>query len=310
MTHAPRIAVVGSCNADIVAFVERAPERGETVAGLRSATGPGGKGANQAIAAARLGAVVGFVGAVGADAMGDLMRAALVGSGVDVTQLRTTADATGSAHIVVEAGGANRIVVVPGANGSLEALTPADRRLVAESDLLLVQLELPLEVVVEACLAARAAGTRVLLTPAPVRALPGELLAAVDVLVPNEHEALQIAGAGEVEEAIAALSALVPDVVVTLGERGGVHAGPGGERDVFGTPAVEAVDTTAAGDTFVGSLALALGEGRAWSHALERAAAAAAISVSRADRHGRRSARAARKGRETPLPGGCRRRRP
>ena len=281
MTRAPRIAVVGSCNADVVAFVDRAPERGETVAGLRSATFPGGKGANQAIAAARLGAAVGFVGAVGADVMGELMRSALADSGVDVTQLRTTGAATGSAHIVVEAGGANRIVVVPGANGSLTELTAADRRLVGGSDLLLVQLELPLEVVVEACVVARAAGTRVVLTPSPVRALPAELLAAVDVLVPNEHEALQIAAVDGVKEAIATLAALVPDLVVTLGERGGVHVGPGGARDEFATPAVEAVDTTAAGDTFVGALALALGEGRAWPLALERAAAAAAISVSR-----------------------------
>ena len=279
---APRITVVGSCNADLVAFVERAPERGETVSGLRSTTGPGGKGANQAIAAARLGGAVSFVGAVGADAMGAMLRDALVAAGVDATHLRTVERETGSAHIVVESGGANRIVVVPGANGSVTSLSDADRQLIAASDLLLVQLELPLAVVLDAGRAAREAGARVILTPAPVLPLPEDLLEVVDVLVPNQHEARQLADAADVEEAIAALSLQVPHVVVTLGEQGGVHVGPAGERDVFSAPEVDAVDTTAAGDTFVGALAVALGQGQPWSRALVRAAAAAAISVSRA----------------------------
>jgi ribokinase len=279
--RAPRITVVGSCNVDIAAFVERAPESGETVSGLRSASGPGGKGANQAIAAARLGGAVSFIGAVGADAMGVTLRGALAGAGVDVAQLRTAEQETGSAHIVVESGGANRIVVIPGANASVTALNAADLKLIASSDLLLVQLELPLEVVVEASQAARAAGTRVILTPAPVLPLPDALVASVDVLVPNEHEALRLADAAELEDAIAALSLQVPDLVVTLGERGGVHVGPSGARDAFAAPIVEAVDTTAAGDTFVGALAVSIGWGREWPVALARAAAAAAISVSR-----------------------------
>jgi ribokinase len=279
--RAPRITVVGSCNVDIAVFVERAPRSGETVSGLRSTRGPGGKGANQAIAAARLGGEVSFVGAVGADAMGDLMRSALVEAAVDVAHLRTAEHETGAAYIVVEAGGANRIVVVAGANGSVTSLSAADRRLIAGSDLMLVQLELPLAVVVEASQAARAAGTRVILTPAPVVPLPDELVAAVDVLVPNQHEALQLADAGGIDEAIAALSIHVPDLVVTLGGRGGIHVGADSARHAFSAPAVEAVDTTAAGDTFVGALAVALGQGQEWPLALERAAAAAAISVSR-----------------------------
>jgi ribokinase len=121
----------------------------------------------------------------------------------------------------------------------------------------------------------------VILTPAPVLPLPDDLVAAVDVLVPNQHEALQLAGAAGIDEAIAALSIRVPDLVVTLGERGGVHVGPDGTRHAFRAPAVEAVDTTAAGDTFVGALAVALGQGRQWPLALDRAAAAAAISVGR-----------------------------
>ena len=121
-----------------------------------------------------------------------------------------------------------------------------------------------------------------ILTPAPVLPLPEDLLEVVDVLVPNLHEARQLADAADVEEAIAALSLQVPHVVVTLGDQGGVHVGPAGERDVFSAPEVDAVDTTAAGDTFVGALAVALGQGQPWSRALVRAAAAAAISVSRA----------------------------
>jgi ribokinase len=279
--RAPRITVVGSCNVDITAFVERAPERGETVSGLRSTSGPGGKGANQAIAAARLGGEVSFIGAVGSDPMGDTVRNALADAGVDVTHLRTAAQETGSAHIVVETGGANRIVVLRGANGSVTSLSPSERELIAAGDILLVQLELPLEVVIEASVAARAGGTRVILTPAPVVPLPDELVAAIDVLVPNEHEALLLADAAVIDEALAVLSLQVPDLVVTLGERGGVHIGPAGARHVFAAPAVEAVDTTAAGDTFVGALAVALGRGRDWPLALERAVAAAAIAVGR-----------------------------
>jgi ribokinase len=278
---APRVVGVGSCNMDIAVFVERAPERGETVSGTHSMTSPGGKGANQAIAAARLGASVGFVGAVGGDAHGTALRAAFERAGVDVSLLRTVEEETGTAQIVVEDSGANRIVIVPGANATLTALTADDRALVGESDLLLLQLESPLEVVIEAAGVAREAGTRVVLTPAPARPLPDELTRSLDVLVPNEHEALQIAGADELEAAIATLVSRVPDLVVTLGERGGVHAGEDGEVTPFATPIVDAVDTTAAGDTFVGALALALGEGRQWPAALELAAAAAAISVGR-----------------------------
>jgi ribokinase len=278
---APRIVVVGSCNMDIAVFVERAPERGETVSGTHSMTSPGGKGANQAIAAARLGASVGFVGAVGCDAHGTALRAAFERAGVDVSLLRTVEEETGTAQIVVEDSGANRIVVVAGANGTLTALTAEDRELVADSDLLLLQLESPLDVVIEAAHVAHEAATRVVLTPAPARPLPDELVRLLAVLVPNEHEALQIAGADELEAAIATLVSRVPDLVVTLGERGGVHAGEDGEVTPFATPIVDAVDTTAAGDTFVGALALALGEGRQWPAALELAAAAAAISVGR-----------------------------
>jgi ribokinase len=281
VSSAPRIAVLGSANMDIVAFVERAPESGETVTGTGVKLGCGGKGANQAIAAARLGAAVSFIGAVGADGYGEALRAAFGSAGVDTTLLRRSDEPTGTAHIVVDASGANRIVVVPGANGALRSLTAEDERLIAESDVLLLQLESPLEVVVEGARVARAAGTRVVLTPAPARALPDELTRSVDLLVPNEHEALLVAGRDELDTAIELLVTRVRDVVVTRGERGGVHATGDGARTWFSTPAVEAVDTTAAGDTFVGALAVGIGERRAWPEALARAAAAAAISVGR-----------------------------
>jgi ribokinase len=267
----PRIAVVGSCNVDIVAFVDRAPGRGETIAASSSVRGPGGKGANQAIAAALLGGAVSLIGAVGADAMGDELRAALVAGGVDVAHLRTADVETGTALIVVEPDGANRIVIVAGANATLTSLLPDERQLIADCDLLLVQLELPIEAIVEACTVARAAGTRVVLTPSPVRELPVELVAAVDVLVANELEADQIGAA----------AARVPDRVVTLGALGGFHVGSDGVQRAFASPIVDAVDTTGAGDTFVGALAVALGEGIDWPEALDRAAVAAAISVGR-----------------------------
>jgi ribokinase len=172
--------------------------------------------------------------------------------------------------------------VVPGANGTLTALTAVDRALIEQSDLLLLQLESPLEVVLEAARVAHAAATRVVLTPAPAQRLPDELVELVDVLVPNEHEALQLADTDELELAIGVLGARIPDLVVTLGERGGVHVGHDGVATAFATPVVDVVDTTAAGDTFVGALALALGRGEVWPAALELAAAAAAISVGRA----------------------------
>jgi ribokinase len=267
---------------DISAFVERAPERGETVSGISSKTSPGGKGANQAIAAARLGARVSFIGAVGDDGYGRALRTAFEDAGVDTSLLRSVEEETGSALIVVEQSGANRIVVIPGANAAVTALTPADRELIEASSFLLLQLESPLEVVIEAARVARSAGTAVVLTPAPARPLPDELLGCVDVLVPNEHEALLVAGSDDLETAIEVLASQVPVLVVTLGERGGIKVADG-VRATFAAPLVEAVDTTAAGDTFVGALTVAFwDEHSSWPEMLERAAAAAAISVGRA----------------------------
>ncbi|MFD7873403.1 ribokinase [Streptomyces sp. NPDC059766] len=276
-----RIVVLGSTNMDLVAYVEKAPQRGETVTGREFRTIPGGKGANQAIAAARAGAGVAMIGAVGNDSFGTRLRSTLEDSGVDTGLLRTAEGPSGTAHIVVDDEGGNAIVVVPGANGTVDRLTPADDHLLASADTLLLQLEIPLRAVVAGARAARAHGVRTVLTPAPAQPLPPDLLAAVDLLVPNEHEAAALTGRTDPREAALALLDQVPEVVVTLGATGSLYAARGAEPLTVPAPRVTAVDSTGAGDTFVGALAVALGEGRPVREALAWAATAAALSVQR-----------------------------
>lgn len=273
--------MLGSANIDLVAYVATAPLRGQTVLGREFRTVPGGKGANQAIAAARAGGEVRMIGAVGDDAFGTELRAALERSGVDTARLRTVPGPTGTAHIVVDDQGGNAIVVVPSANATVTSLDDADLAALADCDVLLLQLELPLETVAAGAAAGRAAGVRVVLTPAPAQPLPASLLADVDLLVPNEHEAAALAGLTDPAAAVAALLAHSPEVVVTLGAAGCLYAARGGEPVRVPAPAVDAVDTTAAGDSFVGALAVALAEGRPIIAALEWATAAAALSVRR-----------------------------
>ncbi|MFJ2772701.1 ribokinase [Streptomyces sp. NPDC087300] len=282
MTPTPHIAVLGSANMDLVAYVAKAPQRGETVTGREFRTVPGGKGANQAVAAARAGATVSMIGAVGTDAYGAQLRAALEHSGVDTDLLRTVEAATGTAHIVVDDDGGNSIVVIPGANGTLTALAPGDEGLIASADTLLLQLEVPVEAVLAAAQAARRHGVRTVLTPAPARPLPPELLAAIDLLLPNEHEAAALTGiADDPRAAAGALLSQVPEVVITLGSRGSLYAARGAEPVMVPARRVTAVDTTGAGDTFAGTLAVALAEGNSVTDALGWASSAAALSVQR-----------------------------
>ncbi|MBB2915160.1 ribokinase [Streptosporangium becharense] len=276
------ISVFGSVNMDLVAYVEAAPAPGETVTGHTFGTIPGGKGANQAIAAARAGAEVAFLGAVGDDSFGPELRRTLAGAGVDVTNLRTVPGPSGIAHIVVEDGGGNSIIVVPGANGTMTAPSATDVEVISRSEILLLQLELPIEAVTAAARAARAAGTTVVLTPAPVQPLPAELLEAVDVLVANEHEAIAITGQADHERAMEELRGRVGWVIVTLGSRGALTAESDGQVVHVEARRVTAVDTTAAGDTFVGALAAARAEGQRPDQAVRFATAAAALSVQRA----------------------------
>ncbi|NYI04119.1 ribokinase [Allostreptomyces psammosilenae] len=279
------VAVLGSANADLVVTVGRAPGAGETVSGHGFTTTVGGKGLNQAVAAARAGARVRMVATVGDDVHGRLLRDTLAREGVDTDALRVHPGLpTGTAHITVEDDGENRIVVVPGANAATGA-HPDDLRALRDRPprVLLLQLEIPVPAVVAAARAVAPSGTRVVLTPAPVPrgGLPGDLLGQVDLLVPNQHEACALAGTGDLAEAVRWLLRRVPEVVVTLGARGCLHATRDGGHTVVPAVPVTAVDTTGAGDVFAGVLAVALAEGSPVDGALRRATAAAALSVTR-----------------------------
>ncbi|GAA2401862.1 MULTISPECIES: ribokinase [Streptomyces] len=275
------IVVLGSTNMDLVAYVEKAPQRGETVTGREFRTIPGGKGANQATAAARAGGDVLMIGAVGNDVYGTRLRSALEQSGVDTDDLRTVEGPSGTAHIVVDDEGGNAIVVIPGANGTLDHLSPGDEGVIADADTLLLQLEIPQAAVLAGARAARRHGVRTILTPSPARPLPDDLLGAIDLIVPNEHEAATLTGRTDPREAAGVLLDLVPEVVVTLGASGSLYAARGAEPLTVPAPKVTAVDSTGAGDTFVGALAVALGEGRPMPDALKWASCAAALSVQR-----------------------------
>ncbi|MFI9570936.1 ribokinase [Microbispora rosea] len=292
------ISVFGSANMDLVAYVAQAPKPGETITGREFRTIPGGKGANQAIAAARAGADVAFLGAVGDDAFGPGLRAALAEAGVDTAGLRVVPGPSGVAHIVVQDGGDNSIIVVPGANGAVTGPAGRDAEVIARSGALLLQLELPMDAVVAAARISRAAvrhaavphaavlhaaasRAEVILTPAPAAPLPAELVEAVDLIVPNEHEAAALTGRDDPGDALEALLDLVPEAVVTLGVRGALYGSRDGTRLHEPAVPVRAVDTTAAGDTFAGALAVARTEGAAPARALRFASAAAALSVQR-----------------------------
>jgi ribokinase len=266
---------------DLVVSVDHAPGLGETVTGHRFEQVPGGKGANQALAAARAGADVRMLGAVGNDAFGQRIRAVLEADGVDTSGLLVVDEPTGTAHIVVDAQGENSIVVVPGANGSMRTLSDDHRAAIRASDVLLLQLELPLQIVEQAAAWATEQETRVVLTPAPVVPLSDALLAAVDLLVPNEHEATLLTGERDARAAAETFRERgARAVAVTLGRRGCLYADSAAVLKVEAME-VEAVDTTAAGDTFVAALTVALAEGRAVGESLHWATAAAAISVQR-----------------------------
>lgn len=283
-----KIVVVGSSNTDLVVRVPRLPAAGETVLGGDLSTVAGGKGANQAVAAARLGAQVTFVACVGQDAYGTAAVQHYRDEGIDVRYVRTTPAApSGVALIFVDAAGHNMIAVAPGANNQL---TPDDIEQAASAiraaDVLLAQLETPLATVAAAVDLARRAGVRVILNPAPAQALPAHLLSQVDVITPNEHEARTVAGLPPetpLPQTAAALQAAgVGTVLVTLGEQGAYVLDRFGASFTVPALAVSAVDTVAAGDAFNGGLAVALARSMELAAAVRYANAVAAISVTRA----------------------------
>ena len=273
------IVVVGSCNLDVVSYVNSLPETGETVRANHTVKYIGGKGVNQAVAAARSGAQVTMVGAVGSDEEADQVRSTLTSSGVDISGLRTCSQPTGTAYITVDAAGHNTIVYAPGANAEITELTDDEGALVSAGSIVLLQLELPTEVAIAASAIAHESGAQVVLTPAPVTELPASLLRNIDLLVPNAQEAYQLTGEVTPERSLSALLELVPAVAITLGASGSLYGDRRNGTIRVPTPTVDAIDTTGAGDTFVGSLSSALARGRLISEALRWASAAAALSV-------------------------------
>lgn len=283
-----RIYVVGSLNADYVVPVERIPLVGETLPGGGMAVYPGGKGANQAVAAARLGAKVSMIGQIGADAAGRFLLDSQRAAGVDVSGIGESHGASGSALIYVLPDGRNAIVVSAAANARLTPRGVRERLAgLRRGDFVLCQLETPLETVAEALRLAAAAGAKTILDPAPARGLPADMLRNAAILTPNETEAAALLASApptdgaQAAAAAKALRALGPAaVVLKLGERGCLIADARAPRAIAPFP-VEAGDTTAAGDTFNAALAVRLGEGAALDDAARWANAAAAVSVTR-----------------------------
>lgn len=285
-SSASPLIVLGTVNRDHVVFVERHPLPGETLLGHSYETGTGGKGANQAVAAARAGASVTFVSAVGDDSPGRDMLEDLSAQGVDVSQV-TTIDhlASGIALITVSRDGENTIIVDPGASATLDPATVSDTllRLMRPGTVLLTQLELPLPVVVEGCLAAHSAGARIALNLSPLQEVPEDLLAVCDPLIVNAGEAAALAhtSCDSVEAALAVADGLARrcrSVVVTLGAQGAIVADDGPARH-FPSHDVKVVDTTGAGDSFAGALAAALVGGATLDAAVLSGIDAAALTV-------------------------------
>lgn len=288
LSNAPRIVVLGSLNMDLVLRVPHAPAAGETLLGRSLATIPGGKGANQAVSCARQGAAVQMIGCIGRDAHGAALQAALDADGIDTSGLQIAAtEPTGTALIQVEDSGQNRIVIVPGANAQVAIDGDALARQLAGAAFLVTQFETPLDRAAQAIEAARRAGCRVLLNPSPVQEMPAAWWPAIDTLVVNEVEAQALAGhaADTPQEAALAGQALrargVGRVVVTLGSRGAVAVDADGARH-HPAPVVRAVDTTAAGDTFLGALAVALAQGEGFDAAVALGIRAAALCIQQA----------------------------
>jgi ribokinase len=286
MSRSPRVVVVGSSNTDLVIKTQSIPRPGETVLGGSFLMVAGGKGANQAVAAARFGADVAFVARIGSEAFGDAALAGLAAEGIRTEfVMRDDRAASGVALIIVDEQAENAIAVAPGANSLLSVHDVEQANdTIREADVVLLQLEIPLDTVRHAARLAREADVPVILNPAPARPLDRALLEYVTVLTPNRGEAAFLSGIEVVDEATAraAANALlgmgIAHVVITLGHEGALWIGQGEEDRVAGM-AVEALDTTAAGDAFNGALAAALGAGDSMCHAVRLATVAGALAT-------------------------------
>ena len=289
----PRVAIIGSINADLSVSVERHPRPGETVLGTGGELSPGGKGGNQALAAARQGVETIMIGAVGADSYAGIATGLLRQAGVDLSHVTTVPGPTGLAIVAVDPGGENNIIVVPGANASI---TPdhigAAQDTLATCVVAVIQGEIPAETIAFASETLKELGVRQILNLAPVLNLPTATLYRSDPLVVNEHEAAQILAAAHTDGlpfttaeahyglklATSLVRSGVKSVVVTLGSAGAVMATPHGVVHIE-APEVEAIDTTGAGDAFVGALAASLAQGADLADACRQAVRVAAFSV-------------------------------
>lgn len=284
----PKILVIGSSNTDMVVKTSRFPQPGETIIGGEFFLFPGGKGANQAVAAARMGGQVDLIAKVGQDIFGQQAIEGFAHEGINVAYVMSDPKlASGVALITVDAAGENEIVVAPGANA---ALTPSDLNrddaAFAEADLVLMQLETPIETLLYAAQKAHALEKKFVLNPAPAQDLPAELYPLLFLITPNETEASLLTGIALDNEAAlpkiaeALLNKGVANVIITLGAKGAYFHNASQQFEIP-APVVQAVDTTAAGDVFNGALAVALAEGMDWPQAIDMACRAGAIAVTR-----------------------------
>lgn len=282
-----RVVVVGSLNVDLVVGLQRMPAAGETVFGETLERHPGGKGLNQAVAAARLGTPVTMVGAVGDDGSGEWLREVMAAEGIDQAGIATVPGTSGTALIEVDASGANRIIVISGANEQVSAqAVEAFLTTCPDVGVVLTQGEVPIDAIAAAMRVGRSRGAQTILNPAPVRDYPRELMGWVDYLVPNEHEAALMTGmdVGTAVDAVEAAGEMTRwgagCVVITRGERGAVWstATNSGQVQAF---RVSAVDTVAAGDAFCGGLASALARGESLAEALRCASACGALAATK-----------------------------
>ena len=276
------IAVVGSAMMDLTAYAKRLPEPGQTLVGDLFTIGFGGKGANQAVIAANCGAEVHFIGKLGRDLFGDSIAANFAHLGIDATNVERGTGPTGVAHIWVDGSGENRIVIIPGANHEIEISNAIEAiNSIKELSLVVAQCEIKQEVTCAAFTAAKARGCITILNPAPFEPLSVQLLAVTDWIIPNETEFRELTNITQIEDKYLASFRPGRNSVITLGSHGAVHIDADGVLTRVSAPSVRAVDTTGAGDAFVGTFAFGLASGKNPIEAMVLGIKVASISVTR-----------------------------